>query len=304
MADEEFVITGIADCNWGNALNLTSISYDRGIELIANPDVFLDVIESSVDKGFGMEAIAPFNLEISPTKDISIYGVADTFNVTGLSLSPVVDIAFNNLYSDIESLELGIHPSLDRAISGEAEGSMELTVRPTVDLSLGDGNADGQFHLSIDRMLRSLFSAPPDAEITVLKYQTSELAETLLDGCIVEAGVTTILQVQVLGTRLDTYLLEFFVKTAPDAIPVIYKSSSGNPGGIRLIGINNKATPAGTLQELIAQIVLEPIDTAQFESTATVIYECRMSNKGFGEDYRIAPKKDRGETGLFTIAKY
>lgn len=304
MADEEFVITASSDCDWGNALNLTSISYDRGVDLVADPEFFLGVTSSSIDKGFGMEAIASFNLNLSPTKDVSISGIADTFNVTGLYLAPVVDIAFNNLYSDIESLELGIYPSLDRAISGEAEGSMELTVRPTVDLSLGDGNADGQFQLSIDRMLRSLFSAPPDAEITVLKYQTSEVAETLLDSCVIEAGVTTILQIQVLGTRLDTYLMEFFVKATPDAIPVIYKSSSGNPGGIRLIGINNKATPAGTLQELIAQIVLEPIDTAQFEATSTVIYECRMSNKGFGEDYRIAPKKDRGETGLFTIAKY
>ena len=304
MAGEEYSITANADANWGAALDLSAISYDRGIEPIAEPDFRIDVTGVDVDKGFSLSADPTLGLGISLAKNVAISAVADTFNDSGLFITPATDLAFQELSARIESLGLSAFPAIDISEEAIAEGSFNLSMSPTIDQAIGGGNAEGQFHLRIDRLLRSLFTAPPDAEITVLKYMTSEDAETLLDGCTVEAGVTTILQLQVLGSRLDTYLVEFFVRINGDAVPVIYKSSSGSPGGIRLVGINNKATPSGTLQELIAQIILEPADTKQFEATTKVLYECRMSHKGFGEDYRIAPKKDRGETGLFTIAKY
>ncbi len=304
MAEEEYSITATADIDWGNALNLTSISYDKGIELTADPALSLSLSGVTVDKGFFLDSETNLNLTLSPTKDVAVTAISEVFNQVGLFVNPAIDLAFVDLNSEPQSPEMSIIPAVTKALEGESVADVQLSVIPTVDKVIGEGQAEGQYYLEIERLLRSLFTAPPDAEIAVLKYMTSEDAETLLDGCTIEAGVTTILQLQVLGSRLDTYLIEFFVRTASDAIPVIYKSSSGSPGGIRLVGINNKATPSGTLQELIAQIVLEPADTAQFEAISTVIYECRMSHRGFGEEYRIAPKKERGETGLFTITKY
>lgn len=304
MSDEEYSITATADIDWVNALDLTSISYDRGVDLFSDPGVFLDILQTTLDKGFSLDSEVVFNLSLSPTKDVAVTAISDTFNQAGVFLNPTLDLAFTDLNSEVSSLNLTANPAIDKAIEASAEGEFNLSSSLSIDKAIGEGEAEGQFYLGVERLLRSLFTAPPDAEITVLKYMSSEDAETLLDGCTVEAGVTTILQLHVLGSRLDTYLTEFFVRTKGDAVPVIYKSSSGSPGGIRIVGINNKATPSGTLQELIAQIILEPADTAQFEATSTVIYECRMSHRGFGEDYRIAPKKDRGETGLFTIAKY
>lgn len=304
MAGEQYSITATADINWGNALDLTSVSYDRGIDLLSDPTVILDILQTTLDKGFSLDAEAVFNLSLTPTKDVAVTAISDGFNQAGVFVNPTVDLAFTDLNSEVNSISLSSTPSVDLAIDGVAEGHFDVSSSPTIDRTIGDGESEGQFYFGVERLLRSLFTAPPDAEITVLKYMSSEDAETLLDGCTIEAGVTNILQLHILGSRLDTYLTEFFVRTKGDAVPVIYKSSSGSPGGIRIVGINNKATPSGTLQELIAQIILEPADTAQFEATSTVIYECRMSHRGFGEDYRIAPKKDRGETGLFTIAKY
>lgn len=304
MAGEEYSITATADVNWGNALDLTSVSYDRGIDLLANPELFLDLLNATLDKGFFLEAESKFNLNLSPTKDVAVTAISEVFNQVGVFVNPTTDLAFTDLNSASNLFDLSLTPSLDVSVDGVSEGMFALSSSPTLDRAIGEGESEAQFYFGIERLLRSLFTAPPDAEITVLKYMTSEAAETLLDNSTLEAGVTNILQLHVLGSRLDTYVTEFFVRTKGDAIPVIYKSSSGSPGGIRLVGINNKATPSGTLQELIAQIILEPADTAQFEATTTVIYECRMSHLGFGEDYRIAPKKDRGETGLFTIAKY
>lgn len=305
MSGEQYSITATADIDWGSALDLVSVSYDRGINLLSNPTVILEVLQTPLDKSFSLDAEASLDLSLSPTKDIAVTAISDGFNQAGVFANLAVDLAFADLNSEVgSSMFLSSTPSVDLAIDGEAKGHFNLLLSPTIDRTIGDGGSESQFYLGVERLLRSLFTAPPDAEITVLKYMSSEDAETLLDGCTVEAGVTTILQLHVLGSRLDTYLTEFFVRTNGDSVPVIYKSSSGSPGGIRIVGINNKATPSGTLQELIAQIILEPADTAQFEATSTVIYECRMSHRGFGEDYRIAPKKDRGETGLFTVAKY
>lgn len=304
MSGEQYSITAAADIDWGNALDLTSVSYDRGVDLFSDPTVILEILQTPLDKSFSLDAEAAFDLSLTPTKDIAVTAISDGFNQAGVFANPTVDLAFTDLNSEVNPISLSSTPSVDLAMTGEADGSFDISLSPTIDRTIGDGESEGQFYFGVERLLRSLFTAPPDAEITVLKYMSSESAETLLDGCTIEAGVTTILQLHILGSRLDTYLTEFFVRTNGDAVPVIYKSSSGSPGGIRIVGINNKATPSGTLQELIAQIILEPADTAQFEATSTVIYECRMSHRGFGEDYRIAPKKDRGETGLFTIAKY
>lgn len=304
MSDEEYSITATADISWGNALGLPTISYDRGIDLLASPGVFLDIAGATIDKGFTLDSIATLSLSSSLTKDVAVTALSDAFNRVGVFVNPSIDLAFNDLNSEVTSLRMAMNPSVNVSIDARSEGQFYFGSSPTVDRAIGNGEAEGQFYFGVERLLRSLFTAPPDAEITVLKYMSSESAETLLDGCTIEAGVTTILQLHILGSRLDTYLTEFFVRTKGDAVPVIYKSSSGSPGGIRIVGINNKATPSGTLQELIAQIILEPADTAQFDVTSTVIYECRMSHRGFGEDYRIAPKKDRGETGLFTITKY
>lgn len=303
MAGEEFNITATADCVFPNPVDLVAISYDKGIELIANPDFYVELGQTTLDKGFQLIAEANLDVTLTPTVDVSITGIAEVFNQIAVTATPAIDLSFHDLNCQSD-FTFTATPTIDKAVDGFSDASFDIFAIPTIDKAITDGYSDAHFEIGLDRLLRSLFTAPPDAEISILKYMTSDSAETLLDGSTIEAGVTTILNVHVLGSRLDTYLIEFFVRTRNDAIPVIYKSSSGTPGGIRLIGINSKATPSGTLQELIAQIILETADTNQFDATTVVNYECRMSHKGFGEDYRIAPKKERGETGLFTISKY
>lgn len=302
MADEEYAIYMIADCHWPSAIDLTSVTYDRALFL--ESDVVGMTVEalSTADRAAFLESEPNLKLEATATRDAAFWLASDLQQV---KLDPTVtkDVMFE-LDSEPNPLRLAPNVSIDYNLVADADArEPSLVCDATFDAAIAAMTADVEgFQLQLSRMVRSIFEPPPDAAIFVLKYATSEEGEINFDRSTVEAGVTTVLRVEILGTRLNTYLIEFFVRSEDGATPSIYKSSDGKPGGIRVLGINAVASPNGTRQQAIAQIVLGPEDTAQFHEATTALYELRMSNRGFGEDYRVAPKRERGDTGTFTIS--
>jgi len=302
MADEEYAIYMVADCLWPAAIDLTSVTYDRALTLESNVAGMTVEALGTVDKAAFLGSDPNLKIEATATRDAAFWLASD---LQQPRLTPTVtkDVNFT-LNSEPAPPKLSAETSGDFNIVTESEArEPSLVCDATFDAAFAAMVADVEgLQLQLSRMVRSIFEPPPDAAIFVLKYATSEEGEENFDRCTVEAGVTTVLRVEILGTRLNTYLIEFFVRTEDGATPSIYKTSDGRPGGIRMLGINAVASPSGTRQQAIAQIVLSPEDTAQFREATTALYELRMSNRGFGEDYRVAPKRERGDTGTFTIS--
>lgn len=302
MADEEYAIYPLADCPWPGGVDLTAVTYDRSLELESDVVGITVGVLSTADKAIAPESEPTLELSVTPTRDVAVSPRSD-FQAMYLNPTVTKDMWFA-LESEPEPMKLSPISAADLHIVGNSEPSEpSLFCDATLDEAFGAMTADVEgMMVAVERMVRSIFEPPPDAAISVLRYMSSEDAEIPLDGASLEAGVTTVLQVEILGTRLETYLIEFAVRTSDSAVPVIFKTSNGRPGGIQIVAMNSVASPTGTRQQLLAQVVLSPEDTLQFPETIAVFYEMRMSNRGFGEDYRIAPKRDRGDTGTFTIA--
>lgn len=302
MADEEYAIYPVADCPWVGGVDITTITYDRSLDLESDVTGLTVGAVATIDKAIAPESEPTVNLSVTATRDAAVEAHSDFQQIV---LNPTVtkDMWFG-LEAQPEPMKISLVSSADFSITGDSEAKEpSLACVATIDEAFDSMTADVEgLMIEVERMVRSIFEPPPDAVISVLRYMTSEDAEIPLDEAVLEAGVTTILQVEILGTRLETYLLEFAVRTTDKAIPVIFKTSNGKPGGIQKVAMNSIASPTGTRQQLLAQIVLSPEDTEQFSDTTAVFYEMRMSNRGFGEDYRIAPKRDRGDTGTFTIS--
>lgn len=314
MADEEFPIYLNCEFDWINPVDLIDGSYDRAIYLDSDFIFTVDAVDLTKDCGGQLICELPLNLEVSPTKDISIGGYGDILPYLQLNIKPEKDLYFE-LTADLNNFSLNVQPTVDKSSQLYTDwlNELELVVDPSSDAYMGTMVADvlEDLQAHVDRLVLSYLSTPPDAILCLMQYQTHPDGEINLDGSILEADVLNVIQFEALGTRLDDYLIEFFVRTSEAAIPSIYKTSNNSPGGIRIVGINPVASDAGVLQQLIAQIVLEPKDTIALlnqltdsnSKAHTVFYECKMSNRGLGLDYRVAPKRDRGDKGIFTITR-
>ena len=170
---------------------------------------------------------------------------------------------------------------------------MGLELVPSVDRADGvESTVLQDIGLDLTYLMRSILTLPPEGQITILSSIAAEDGETLLDGAVLERGITTILQLDILGTRLDAYLIEFWVKLDPTDEPFLYKSSADS---IKIQAVSPAVTSQGAMQQLTAQLAIAPSDTAGISATKVVFFECRMSAEGMGEEYRIAK-------GKFTIA--
>lgn len=254
---------------------------------------------------------------IEPTKDISqkpysvIHGLA-------VSFWPRADIYFNASaiidglrcqvsakkakWFDIPNVfdsTLGVifDPEADRSSTGSSNLGVCVDLRPTSDrLAILSEINDPGFSFDVEALMRSILTIPPKGVLYIMGSAIDDEGELPLDGAEVPRGQTTIIGLDVLGTRLDMYKVEFRASLVSDesAPSVIYKDNTNRPGGIYVKATHPIATDSEANQQLLAQIVLEPRDTLQFSESRRVFWECWMGCRGISEQYRIA-------RGTFTI---
>ena len=286
----------------------SSVSFDRAFDLtLESPTVSVEIGTGvSYDRALGLSASTELlHLDCYPSKDWSLGGTGEGLQDVRLAATPNKGVAAE-LSAQItdDFIRLQAAPSLDLVDSLTADllANMRIFCEPSVDVT-DDLSASvlGEMTLSLTHLERAFFTIPPDGIVTILNSSSGTQGETKLDKAQIEKGVTTILQAEVTGTRLDTYVIDFFVKISENDLPFIHKSTSPFKGGITIESVTPAPDAPGSRQLAILQIVLQPEDTAMIEKSRTCLYDLRFSNKGAREDYRVAPKKDRGDTGTFTI---
>lgn len=289
-------------------LDGTSVTFDKAFVLEADtPSVFVDVGTGvSYDKAISAYGIGDgANLVIYPSKDWAMGGDAEGLTKTQLVTDAKKGVSAK-MSAEISSgfLQAELNPSLDVTdqLTANLLGGMLLYTSPSADRAdTLSAIVIDDIRIEVSYLERAFLTIPPDGVVSILNSSSGTQGELKFDKSQVERGVTTILQAEVTGTRLDTYIIDFFVKISENDLPFIHKSSSPTKGGITVESITPAPDAPGSRQLAILQIVLHPEDTAMIEKTRTCLYDLRFSNKGAKEDYRVSPKKDRGDTGTFTI---
>lgn len=296
MADEEFVLSMEAVVKLGSMLNLVGISYDRALTIDSSVSSFALDGDLNVDKAVMLSCEPIVKLEVEPTRDCNFGLVSEILGNIQLKPSLTKDMVFE-LSGNIKPPGISIDPSGDFVWTGESNISPPgLVSSVSLEAVLAGMEAEiNSLRLILERMMRSIYDAPPSGSISVLNQITSDNAIAPLSGSTVWAGNTQILQIEIVGTRLDTYTVVFSVRPEPNYAPAIYKDSTGNPGGVRPLGVTTVNTPSGMKQRGMWQIVLDPKDTEQFKKTTTLLYELELQHLGFAENYRI-------EAGSFLVA--
>lgn len=152
-------------------------------------------------------------------------------------------------------------------------------------------------------LMRSVLPIPPIGNLTILGF----VGEEDLQGAFLQAGVTKVLQLEIVGQHLDLLSdpkwnthIHFFASTSSinlDQFPIIHKSTAPTPGGISITGIDtNYATSNGTVHQLTAQIPLSPKDLS-VDQTMVVFFDAFIEIKGMDERYSLLP----GGPGSFTL---
>lgn len=306
---EEWIIELTADHAMAMIeIGSTSVTFDRAFELFVDSPP--QIIEIGTDVSYD-RAVFPWadaegaSLLAYPSKDWSIGGEAEILGYCGLVADAKKTVAAT-LESEIASdmVVADVDPKIDHsyALQGDLGEYIYLFASPTEDRADSlDSVVIGDLKVELSHLERSILTIPPDGLITILNSSSGTQGESGFDQSKIERGVTTILEAEVVGTRLDTYLIEFFVKYSENDLPFIHKSSAKNKGGITIVSITPAPDAPGSRQLAILQIILKPEDTAMIEKTRVCLYELRMSNRGMSEDYRVAPRKDKNQTGTFTI---
>lgn len=286
--------------------NSTTVTFDKAFDAIADiPPSFLDIgTNVSFDRAIMPEMVADeIYLFGYPTKDWAMEAVSEVLGDAGIGMFPKKTISAK-CESDTSSHVVlpFIVPSLDVAnnveISGGDIGIEAIPSSDRCDLGEIEGMA---LRIEIEYVERAILTIPPDGVITILNSASRTTGESKFDNSKIEKGVTTILQAEVLGSRLDSYLIEFFARTSESDLPFIHKSSDKSKGGITIQSITPAPDAPGSRQLAILQIAIRSEDTFPIEKTHTCLYDFRFSNRGMGEDYRVAPRKENGDTGTFTI---
>ena len=293
----DYVIEAVMDANIGG-IDIIDEMYDRAFNILLQPDypIALDIIDERYARAIQpLMDVETLGVSFNPSKDNAFPLDMEVLQRLGMDADPKISVA-NRLTLDIEDLpKLAVVPGCDRLGEISVTQDFEADFTPEADRAIGGDVAFGElWGLDVLYLMRSLLNIPPSGEITVLSSISSPGAECLLDGQILEKGVTSILKLEAEGVNLDVYLVELFVYLDPADMNsvLLYKCSDRKlGGGIRVESlapvINNKEVR----QRLTAQIPLEPDDFAAIKQTRTLFYRCLMSQDGMGESYRIAKGK-------------
>lgn len=291
----DYIIEAVMDVDIGS-IDLIDEQYDRAFSLLIEPDT--QITTDIVDERYA-RAIEPLmdvdslTFGITASKDNAFGVEAEILQYLGMSVDPKSALA-TPLHLELDQLpQLTIDPGADRLHSIDSDQDFEMGLSVEADRALETELEVADITLDLAYLMRDILNIPPSGTITVLDSISSPGAECPLDGSVIEAGVTTILQLEAEGIHLDSYLAEFFVYREPqDLIPILYRCSDRKlGGGIRVQGIAPVIDNKAYRQRMVAQIPLEPDDFLGLEKTRTFFYRCQLSQDGMGENYRIAKGK-------------
>lgn len=293
----DYIIEAVMDAEIGG-IDIVDEMYDRAFNISIQPDypIALDIIDERYARAIQpLMDVETLGVSFNPSKDNAFPVEAEILQFVGMSVEPKISVA-NTLSLELSDLpKLSVDPGVDRL--GELTVTQDFAADFTLEADRAiDGDVQfGEFvGLDVLYLMRSLLNIPPSGEITVLSSISSPGAECLLDGAILEQGVTSILKLEAEGVNLDVYLVELFIYLDPADMNsvLLYKCSDRKlGGGIRVETLAPIVNNKEVRQRLTAQIPLEPDDFAGLKQTRTLFYRCLMSQDGMGESYRIAKGK-------------
>lgn len=298
MADH--VLSGYARISLKPPIDILHL-VDRNLDLRGAGEVSLESIDLRRDSNIQGSIKGEIELTVSSKKDVVIQGNASINN--GFKLEGIAgrDIA-HTLVANISEPVLDFTPGIDQSLAIEIElDPLAVEVNSKKDCPVKIYSAlEQDLQASIARFERSLLTLPPSGQLFIINSVDLQNSNNCFDGKELNAGVTHILQLEVVGTRLDTYLIEFMAKLDPsDSVPIIHKKSDQVTGGVEVLGVDPIASSSGTSQKLVAQIRLDSNDTSQVKSTTTLFYQVIMSHRALNEEYLVSPQND--ETGTFKV---
>ena len=297
---EEIPLHSHAIVDFANPINLTTVVVDKNLFSSAT-DGYTITSTNTVDKNFGSSIGTNVNLEITTTKDSNLHSSATGARGTKLEGMLASDRG-QRVEADLGAVELNIYTGVDKLVNTNTDlGAVKISSALIKDLAIkAEGEVAQNITLDVERFERSLLTLPPSGQLYLQNSVDLRNSSINFDCAEVSINATHILQLEAVGTRLETYLIEFFARLNPHDKPVIHKASNNTVGGIDVLGVPEPiAASSGTSQKLIAQIRLNPKDTTQFAESTTLFYQVVMSNRGLNEEYLVAPISS--ETGTFKV---